>query len=230
VTKGQLAVLWGLAVVILLILAALTYLLSGPLLSVQLSEKGPASGSVPQLVGIPTGVPTGVSTGVPTGAQIYLLPETPHSARSLYDRAEQAAKEWRPDAGLVSAAASWPFATLDQLSGPVDWTLSFFSPGTQSVHVLNVHQNQITPIRETLSPYPLPVMEIERWRVDSHEALNAWLNGGGGDFLRSHSVVDVSARLRLEDGQLVWSVIGSGPEGQPAWGVLLDAVDGDRVR
>ena len=235
-TKGQLAVLWGLAVIVLLIMAALTYLLSRPALPAPLLGQGPASGSVQQPVGVPAGVPATVQT--------YLLPGMPYSARSLYDRAEQTAKEWRPDASLVSVAASWPFATLDRLSGPVDWTLSFFSPSTQSVHVLNVHPDQITPIRrgEVLSPYPLPVIEIDRWRVDSYEALNAWLNGGGGDFLRSHPVVDVGARLRVEDGRAVWTVIGTRRvdalhEGQPlpaepvgeSMGVVLDAADGTPV-
>ena len=154
--------------------------------------------------------------------------------RSLYERADQAAKEWRSDAGLVSAVASWPFATLDDLSGPVDWTLSFFSPGTQSIDVLNVHPDRITSIREMLSPYPLPAIAIDLWQVDSHEALNAWLNGGGGDFLRSHPVVDVSARLRVEDGRALWTVIGTsrgdaGQEEQPSWVVVLDAADGARV-
>jgi hypothetical protein len=215
VTKGQLALLWGLAVGIVMVFAALTYVLSRPAASVQpLVERRPVATPV----------------GSAQQSELYLLPQTPNSARALYDRAEQAAHEWQPDAGLASAVASWPFATLDGLSRPVDWTFSFFSPSTQRLYVLNVHPERITPIRETLSPYPLPILSPEQWRVDSYQALNAWLNGGGGDLMRSHPVVDVSARLRLDDERLVWSVIGLGPEGQPVWGVLLDAVDGDPVR
>ncbi len=163
-TKGQLAVLWGLAVGVVLVFAALTYILSRPSPPAQIMVEPPAA------------TPVGLAQEVET----WLLPQTPHSARSLYDLAAQAALEWQPDAGLTSVVASWPFATLDDLSGPVDWTFSFFSPSTQRVYVLNVHPEGITPIRESLSPYPLPVVAADRWQVDSHQALNAWLNGGGG--------------------------------------------------
>ena len=218
-TKGQLAVLWGLAIVVVVVFAGLTYVLSRP------------SPAAQPLVERPAATPTGSAQQ----GESYLVPETPNSVRSLYDRAERVAKEWQPDAGLVSAVASWPFATLDDLSGPVDWTLSFFSPGTQRVYVLNVHLDQITTVRETLSPYPLPVVTIERWRVDSHQALNAWLNGGGGDFLRSHPVVDVSARLHIQEERAVWAVIGTVQEsdaqgGPPVLVVDLDATDGARIR
>jgi hypothetical protein len=146
----------------------------------------------------------------------------------------QAAKEWQPDAGLVSVAASWPFATLDDLSSPVDWTFTFYSPGTQRVYVLNVHSEQSMLIRETLSPYPLVVVASDMWQVDSHQALNAWLNGGGGEFLGGYPVVDVSVRLRVDDGRAVWAVIGAGRGGAAQddpllLDVVLDATDGQRI-
>jgi len=214
VTKGQLALLWGLAVGVVLVFAALTYVL--------------AHSSPPAQVLVERQAATPVSP-VPE-VETYLLPQTPNSARALCDRATQAAQEWQPDAGLASAVASWPFATLDDLSGPADWTFTFFSPRTQRVYVLNVYPDQVTLIRDALSPYPLPVLSSEEWRVDSHQALNAWLDSGGGDVLRSYSIVDVSARLRLEDGRAIWSVIGSVQGGQPSLTIWVDAVSGEKAR
>jgi hypothetical protein len=202
-----------LAVAIVLVFAALTCILARP------------SPPVQRLIEPPSDVVAGSVQPVET----YLLPATPHSARSLYDRAEQVAKEWQPDAALTSAVASWPFVTQDDLSGPVDWTFSFFSPGTQRIYVLNVYPERIVPLRETLSPYPLPVVALEGWRVDSHQALSAWLNGGGGDFLRSHPVVDVSVRLGLEDGRAAWGVAGVDRESGSTFAVRLDAALGKRV-
>ena len=129
----------------------------------------------------------------------------------------------------MSAVASWPFATLDDLSGPVDWTFAFFSPGTQGLYVLNVRLEHVTPIRETLSPYPLPVVAAELWPVDSYEALNAWLNAGGGKFLRDHPVVDVNARLGWGDEQAVWDVAGADREDGSMFSVQLDAAVGRRI-
>jgi hypothetical protein len=213
-TRAQLAVLWGLAVGIVLVFAVLTYVLSRPYLPARLSAE-PA-----------TGVPVGA---LEQGA-IYRLPETPYSARALYDRAAGAATAWQPDASLVSAAASWPFADLDGLSGPVDWTFSFFSPGTQRIYVLNVDPDRVTPIRETLSPYPLPAIASTGWQWDSSQALNAWLNGGGGDFIRAHPIVDISAHLGSQDGQVVWAVVGTARESGSTFAVKLDAAGGDRIQ
>jgi hypothetical protein len=211
VTRAQLTVLWGLAVGVVLVFAVLTYVLSQPWPPERLS-------AAPQAP---------VPVGTMSRAAVYRLPETPYSAHSVYDRAERVAKAWQPDAGLASAVASWPFAELDELSGPVDWTFSFFSPGTQRVYVVNVSQEQVTPIREALSPYPLPVVALDRWRVDSHQALSAWLDGGGGEFLRSHSIVDISARLGVEEGQGLWAVVATGRGNQSVFAIRVDAADGN---
>jgi hypothetical protein len=194
-TKTQLAVLWGLGVLIVVIMGALGFIFSQ-------AER-------PQ-----TQAPTAAPTVLPTQAT-YRLPETPHSARNLYGRAEQAAQGWQRDAALVSASASWPFAALDDLSRPVDWTFQFYSPATNRVYVINVNQTDVTPIRETLSPYSLPTVVVEQWQVDSHQAVNAWLNRGGGAFLKRHTVVDISIRLaRPQGGEAVWTVLGIDDSGQ----------------
>jgi hypothetical protein len=169
--------------------------------------------------------------GAPTApAQVARLPGGAHTARGRYTRADQAARTWNGDAVLVSATASWPFARLDDLSRGVDWTFQFYSPDTHQIYVVGVGEGHVTPIVGSHSPYVLPAVAQDRWRVDSHVAISAWLDHGGIQFLNSHSVVDVSARLRnAEDGRSEWTVMGMA-RGQDAFHVVtMDATSGQVV-
>lgn len=216
-TKTQLAILWGLGVLVVVVLSALGFLLSQARQPYALSPTAtPAetlAETTPQALRSPQAE--------------YRLPETPHSARNAYGRAEQAARDWQPDAALVSAAASWPFASLDNFSRPVDWTFQFYSPATGRVYVINVNQESVTPIRETLSPYSLAPIEVDKWQVDSYQAVNAWLNRGGGVFLKRYTVVDVSIRLsRPQEGAPEWTVFGVQESGQATHTERVDAYEG----
>jgi hypothetical protein len=124
---------------------------------------------------------------------------------------------------------SWTFADLDRLSEPVDWTVSFYSRERQSIYVVNVSSALVTPLQEALSPYALEVIPLERWQVDSHQALGFWLDSGGADFVRAHPVADVSARVGLQDGRVVWVIVGADRAGSSTFVVQLDATDGERL-
>jgi hypothetical protein len=208
-TKTQLTILWGLGVLVVMVLGAL---------GVVISQAGQ-----PQVL-----APT-ADTVVPTATERapsapYLMPETAYSARNLYGRAAQAARRWQSDAVLVSAAASWPFADLDALSMPVDWTFQFYSPATQRVYLVSANPADVSPIRETLSPYSLSAIPVDAWRVDSHQALNTWLNRGGGTLLKSHPIIDISMRLvsSTENGP-VWTILGLDESGKHMWAERVDA-------
>ena len=211
-TKTQLVILWGLGVLVIGVLGALGLLLS---------QTGRPQPSVP--VEVQAAVPSALTTQAS-----YRLPETPHSAQNLYAQAEQAAQRWQPDAALVSAAASWSFASLDNFSRPIDWTFQFYSPSTARVYVISVSGTTVTPIRETLSPYSLPVIDVERWQIDSYQALNTWLNRGGGAFLKRTAIVDVSIRLARPQGNApVWMVVGIDDSGQAIQSERLNAYEGN---
>jgi hypothetical protein len=204
-TKTQIGILWGLGVLVLVIFVVLSQVIS--------RSSGPSI----------------MLTAPP--AKVYRLPENSQSARSLYLSADQAARSWQGDAQLVSATASWSFAQEDDLSGPVDWTFQFYSPGTQQLFVVSVSEETATPITNMLSPYELPVVAIENWRIDSHEALGVWLTEGGAAFLKGYSVVDVSARLRhSQEGRLEWSVAGVVRDSQLFHLVQVDASSGKTVK
>lgn len=209
-TKTQLAILWGLGVLVVAILGGLGWMLSRSEQTQALSPMSPAA----ELT-----VPARISSEA-----VYLLPETPYSARNQYRLAAQAAQDWQPDAGLVSAAASWPFANLDDFSRQIDWTYQFYSPVTGRVYTINVDQASVTPIREALSPYALPIVDVEQWQVDSYQAINAWLDRGGGVFLKQHPVVDVSIRLaQSQDDTPAWTVVGMDDSGEAVQAERVDA-------
>jgi hypothetical protein len=201
-TKTQIVILWGAALVVVLVFVLLSRFISRPL-----QESEPLQ--APQV-------------------QSYNLADIPQSARRFYPRAEQAAKSWQEDAALVSAAASWPFVRLDDLSLPADWTFQFFSPALQKIFVVNVSETQVAVMRESLSPYPLPVLPLDEWQVDSVQALNAWLNHGGGGFLKAHPIVDVNARLRRsKEGRAQWIVVGVVRSSETVHVVWVDAISGE---
>ena len=203
-TKTQIGILWGLALLVVVVFAVLS----------QVIARSPGQTMGPQ---------------VPL-APVHRLPGIPQSARSLYPRADQAARSWQADAQLVSATASWSFARVDDFSQPIDWTFQFYSPGTGQLYVVSVDEAQALPITSQLSPYSLPAVSPEAWRVDSQEGLSTWLNQGGAAFLKAHSVVDVSARLHHSaDGRLVWSVVGMVRDSQVFHLVRVDAESGQVI-
>jgi hypothetical protein len=219
--KTRLVIPWWLGVLFVVVLGALGWVLSrsGPPKTV---VRTPASEETRALAVTRAQVETPALAETRAPAETaapaaYRLPETPHSARNQYARAEDAARDWQPDAALVSAATSWSFVSLDDFSRPVDWTFQFFSPATGRVYTVNVDQTSVTPIRDTLSPYELSIIDVEHWQIDSYQAINDWLNQGGGTFLKRHPVVDVSIRLaQPRGGAPVWTVVGLTDSGQTA--------------
>lgn len=211
-TKTQLGILWGLGVLVMIVLGALGWALT------RTGQPNALS---------PTATPPAMAGSSLPEAAAYRLPEMPYSARNLYGQAAQAAQRWQPDAALASASASWPFASLDDFSKPSDWTFQFYSSATGRIYVLNADQTTVTPIRETLSPYRLPVIDAEQWQIDSHQALNTWLNRGGGAFLKQTAIVDVSIRLsRPQEGVPMWTVVGIDDSGQIVQTERIDALQG----
>jgi hypothetical protein len=204
-SKTQIAILWGLAVVIVIVFAVLSQVISRP--------------------------SQGMGPGQLVPDKVYNVAETDRSARKLYPLADQAARSWQADAQLVSATANWPFVELDHFSKPVAWTFQFYSPGTSKIYVLHVDGDQVGVLREALSPYPLAGIAVDNWQSDSHQALAAWLNDGGGRFLSRNSVVDVTARLRhSEEGQLLWVVVGAVRGEQEIQLSRVDAASGEIVQ
>jgi hypothetical protein len=205
-TKKQVAILWGLTAVVLIVFV---------------------------LVGRVISRSAGRNRSPVTAArkETYSLAQISQSARNLYPLADQAARSWQKDAKLVSASASWLFVKMEDLSAPTNWTFQFFSPRAQKIYVVSASEQRVTVIRDSLSPYVLPAAPVGEWQLDSNQALTIWLNNGGGDLLAAHPVVDVSAMLQLsEQDGLEWFVAGTVRDSQTVHLVRIDAQSGALVQ
>ena len=204
-TKTQIAILWGLAVLVVVVFAILSRVISHSV------QDDAATAAQPQ--------------------ETHALAANPQSARALYPLADQAARSWREDARLISAMVSWPDVRVEDLVEPQGWTFQFYSPDSQHIYVVTVSGSRVVPIRQGLSPYPLPSASAEDWQVDSPQALTAWLNEGGSAFLRTHPTVDLSVRLRpVEEGRLEWIVSGVVRDSQTVHVVRVNAESGQVLK
>lgn len=169
--------------------------------------------------------PIGTSEPLSPPPEIYSAPVAAVTARSAYAVAWEATQKWQKDAYLVSASTSWRNATVDMFREPVSWAFQFYSPSARQVQILSVSGGEAKALRESRTAYDLSPVTAEAWQMDSPQALGAWLNAGGGRFLRSHTLVDVRATLRFdkENGQVVWSIAALESGGEDFFSHLVEA-------
>lgn len=146
-------------------------------------------------------------------------------ARQAYPLAAAVAREWQSDARLAVVTAHWR-PHLGRWPNRVEWTFQFYSLSTQRTAAVVVSERGARLLREALSPYPISSFAEEDWRVDSPQALEAWLEAGGAAFVARYAQAEVSAQLRAsEAGRPVWTIIGIA--GEQVWSVSVDGLTGE---
>jgi hypothetical protein len=107
----------------------------------------------------------------------------------------------------------------------------FYSPTVRRLAVVIVDGGRARLLQETRSPYPLPTFSADDWQVDSLAALDAWWSAGGATFLSIYSEIDLTAQLRVlegQDGRLAWTVTGIA--GGQTKTLIVDGTTGERVQ
>jgi len=162
----------------------------------------------------------------PTPAPPAFLLTDEARARTVLPIAQQEALRWREDAQLSSAGIVWDDLGPGGILKRDRWTFEFYSPSQQRMVLIRVVDGQPQRLRTALLPNHLPELPLERWQVDSAQALQTWWERGGGDFVRRHTRMSISLKLRVEPQgtRLLWIVAGSS-SGQH-WVVQIDAEDG----
>lgn len=138
------------------------------------------------------------------------------TAQSLFPDAQAAALAWESDVQFVSASATWSHASLTELEQPVEWIYRFYSPALQRLLFVIVTPEREVIVRPHLerTRRELRIVNPDEWRLDSPAAITAWLNHGGGEWLKFSADRIVSAQLtqNLETNGPVWTISGLNPE------------------
>jgi len=165
--------------------------------------------------------------GPTTSSPVAGFPEGAATARQAFSLAAGQADQWQDDAGLAAVSCHWPAAGM-QADDQVTWAFQFFSPSTQRLAFVMVTDGAARLVREGVSPYVVPTLSTEEWRVDSDQALRVWWERKGKALAARRSDIDLTMQLRASDGggRPVWVVVGMLTSANTAYTVMVDATDG----
>lgn len=175
--------------------------------------------------------------GAPGGASKGTEKPAMSTAREAYTLAERVAQKWKMDAELRSVRATWQSPTQGQLrEGKVAWAFYFASKSSKSGnrvagYIVSVSEKEAKVVREEPAGATTKPIVFVDWKVDSAQALRAFLDNGGADFLASHAAADVHSILHNAEGteSLVWEITALDRETKAMIGLRIDAASGKTV-
>lgn len=148
--------------------------------------------------------------------------------------ARDAARQWQPDAELLSVSATWPRgASRDMLTdGMASWTFSFYSAAAETVASFSVIDGRANLMTQGPPVDPAAVQTIGGWTVDSQDAIRIMLEQGGEELLQREPdaaslTMTLSADPQTGEPQWFVSLIGQRPD--QAVTVWIDANSGETV-
>ena len=156
--------------------------------------------------------------------------EGPLTAREAYALAASEAQEWREDAQLVNATASWVnVASEEQLADEVAWGFTFLSAQSREAKIVSVTRLGAEGAREMPSTATMRTADVASWNVDSPQVVSVLLEHGGRDFLSQHPGATISLRLGPEEdsSRLVWLAIGIQSADKSTMVLEVDASTGE---
>ena len=155
------------------------------------------------------------------------------SAIVAYAAAQKTAAAWQPDAQLLTAQATWPQgATADQLRrGEESWGFTFYAPAAQRIAVFSVVDDDVSLISEGDHEQTDPLLSASGWNLDSQDAIETFLAGGGNTFLAEQGVSTMIMALMASDiegnGRLEWQLSLFSLQTGLAFTMRLDATSGE---
>jgi hypothetical protein len=156
--------------------------------------------------------------------------EGPLTAREAYALAVSEAQNWREDAQLVNATASWAnVASEEQLAEDVAWGFTFLSAQSREAKILSVTRLGAESARDMPSTAAMRTADVASWQVDSPQVVSLLLEHGGRDFLKQHPGATISLRLSSEEesSRLVWLAIGIQSADKSTMVLKVDASTGE---
>jgi hypothetical protein len=153
------------------------------------------------------------------------------TARVAFAPAQNVASEWREDAVLLNASATWPQGADQQqlLAGETTWGFTFYSAASQSIAAISVVDGQASLISQGENEGQLLPVNSEGWRLDSREAIEQFLSEQGREFMAASGVTTLTMMLTTgnESGRIEWLVSMFANQTGASLTMLIDATSGD---
>lgn len=155
------------------------------------------------------------------------------SAVAAYAQARNAATAWQPDAQILTAQATWPQgATVEQIrQGQESWGFTFYSPAAQKIGVFSVVEDDAQFVSEGDHEQTNSLLSASGWNLDSDEAVETFLAGGGSRFLTEGGVATLTMAFLANDvegnGRLEWQISLFSLQTGSAFTMRLDATSGE---
>ena len=156
-----------------------------------------------------------------------------------YKQAQAAAREWRPDAYVVSYDFIWRSLTGKEVVGeiPDELSIGFVSPSTNQHLAYTINkQRQVIGFSPDRIPPDVPIetlieVTLSEWRIDYNQALKIIEAAGGAEFRLSREGVVVSLDYAYDvagpfKGVKAISGTYSPPYGGDELAFYLDPTDG----
>ncbi|GAB4446842.1 MAG: hypothetical protein Kow0031_29470 [Anaerolineae bacterium] len=169
----------------------------------------------------------------PQPVATYTLTFEGETAKSAYQQALAKAQQWQGDVELVAASAYWPETTLEALTKFDAWDFRFYSPSRRRIYFAVAHPNEPVIGRPHIFKQDTftPLVDPTAWVIDSDEAVEIWVNNGGGPFLETFpgSSVEVLLHHMPKQDLLVWDVIGVSQDQSQLFFLSINAGNGNVV-
>jgi hypothetical protein len=132
------------------------------------------------------------------------------TAQFAFAAAQRAALEWKSDAALISASATWPQGASQQelLTGETNWEFTFYTPAENSVAQISVLEDEATFRSEMQSAQTLQPMQASGWTIDSRDVMRQFLDQRGSAFMGENGVTTLTMMLSADgqQGRIEWLV------------------------
>lgn len=145
-------------------------------------------------------------------------------------RAQQAALNWKENAILVSASATWSpgVSITDLTSGRAEWTFVFYDSASSSAVNISVVNDKATIGKPYIVSEPIAPLALSGWKLNSDMAISLFLEKGGHQFLTNEQNVSVFMKLSTvtETQKIEWLMAAISDTSGNSYTMWLDATSG----
>jgi hypothetical protein len=153
------------------------------------------------------------------------------TAKMAYAAAQRAALNWRDDARLLNASATWPQGASQQqiLSGETTWAFTFYSAASGAFVMISVVENQAAIVSEGEAAQATEPLAASGWQLDSRDAIQQFLEEGGATFMETAGVTNLIIQLNTDNsnGRIEWFVSLFAKQTGSSLNMRIDATSGE---